>query len=115
MCFSYCQNIIHKENFVKAENNVRTALNLWKRRQLTIFGRAEVVRTLAISKLMYLFNLLDPPESTVQYLKKLLSDFVWQGKKPKIKFTTLIAPNEMGGIRFPDIESRVKSTENTVG
>ena len=108
VCFSYCQNIIHKENFVKAENNVRTALNLWKGRQLTIFGRTEVVRTLAISKLMYLFNLLDPPESTVQYLKKLLSDFVWQGKKPKIKFTTLIAPNEMGGIRFPDIESRVK-------
>ena len=106
--FSYCQNIIHKENFVKAENNVRTALKLWKRRE-------KVVRTLAISKLMCLFNLLDPPESTVQYLKKLLSDYVWQGKKPKIKFTTLIAPNEMGSIRFPDIESRVKSTENTVG
>ena len=42
--------------------NFKTVLNMWKTRQLTIFGRLEVVRSLAISKIMYVLNMLDPPK-----------------------------------------------------
>ena len=82
-------------------------LNLWSSRALTIYGRAEIVRSLAISKMLYVFNVIDPPQSTLKYLKTLLSKFIWRGKKPKIKHTTIIGDYDVGGIKFTDLEIRL--------
>ena len=40
---------------------------------------------------------------------KLLANFVWNGKKPKIKRETLIGPKEKGGLDLPEYETIIKS------
>ena len=105
--YSYNNTIVSESNFKKLETKVEKILNLWSSRALTIYGRAEIVRSLAISKMLYVFNVIDPPQSTLKYLKTLLSKFIWRGKKPKIKHTTIIGDYDVGGIKFTDLEIRL--------
>ena len=46
--YSYNKKLMNERNFMKAFSNFKTVLNMWKTRQLTIYGRLEVVRSLAI-------------------------------------------------------------------
>ena len=48
-------------NFNSKLQEIKTLLNVWSRRNLTPFGKITVIKTLALSKLTYLFmNLPDP-------------------------------------------------------
>ena len=39
----------------------------------------------------------------------ILNKFLWNAKKPKIKYVTVIGKWEDGGLKMPDFESKVKS------
>ena len=55
--------------------------------------------------------------SSVQYVSgdvvkeicKIQKDFIWRGKRPKIKHSTLIGNFENGGLKDIDIESKSKA------
>ena len=61
-------------NLTKKLNEIRSLLARWGRRRLSIMGRITVIKSLALSKLVYLFlclpNPLDP------YLKILIIFFI---------------------------------------
>lgn len=37
--------------------------------------------------------------------QRILDDFVWDYRKPRIAFTTLIRPTQSGGINYPDLQT----------
>ena len=41
--------------------------------------------------------------------KNVITDFIWDGKKPKIKYDTLIGNCDNGGINLPNFESQIKA------
>ena len=81
-------------------------MSVWKKRNLTIFGKCMIINTLAISKLVYNASILQNP--TAEFLKtvsKLIFNFLWK-KRDRIKRKTLIGKLEKGGINIVDIESK---------
>ena len=44
-----------------------------------------------------------------EIVNKLVVNFIWNGKKPKIKRDTLIGPKDKGGLELPDYEIVTKS------
>ena len=84
-------------------------MNLWKSRSLTILGRAEIVRTLAIPKILYVCNYLDPPSSFLKEVKSSIVSFIWNKKRPKVKYSALINNYNEGGIKVPDIGAKLKA------
>ena len=44
----------------------------------------------------------------VKEICKIQRDFIWRGKRPKIKYSTLIGNFENGGLKEIDIESKLK-------
>ncbi|KAL9972503.1 hypothetical protein ACROYT_G018819 [Oculina patagonica] len=52
---------------------------------------------------------LHTPPSVIDAVNKLIADFVWNGKKPKIKRDTLIGAKEKGGLDLPEYEIITKS------
>ena len=44
-------------------------------------------------------------------VNKLVVNFIWNGKKPKIKRGTLIGPKDKGGLELPDYEIVTKSVQ----
>ena len=42
-------------------------------------------------------------ESMLQEAHKSINRFIWNDKPPKVKHTTVIAPENEGGLKAPDI------------
>ena len=95
----------------RVKNNFNTVLNLWKNRNLTIYGHTEVVKTLALSKLLYFTNFIIPTEKYIDEVKSAFTNFIWNGRKSKIKYKALISNINEGGINLTDFSSR-STTQN---
>ena len=82
---------------------------MWRQRDLTLYGRIPIVKTLGLFKLISSSACLPTPAYVVTMIDKLVSAFVWNNKPPKIKRGTMIGPKEKGGFDLPDYDSIRKS------
>ena len=82
---------------------MKNLLSLWKLRNLTLYGRITILKSLALSKLVYNTSVLATPREFVSSVQTTISRFVWNNK-PKIKHTTMIGPKFKGGLDLPDFE-----------
>ena len=62
-----------------------TKLNIWKTRDLTLFGRTMLVKTLGLSKLVYAASMLRVPEMVIKRVQEKITKFLWKNKNDKIK------------------------------
>ena len=69
---------------------MKNLLNLWRGRSLTsVSGRITILKSLALSKLVYNTSVLTFPLQFAASVKTAISEFVWN-TKPKIKHTNLV-------------------------
>ena len=54
-------------------------------RQLTLEERIMVFKSLAISKVIHLLLIIKLHNNTIDLMYKIQKNFIWQGKKAKIK------------------------------
>ena len=101
-------------NLTKKLNEIRSLLARWGRRRLSIKGRITVIKSLALSKLVYLFICLpNPPLHVLKDINHLFYKFIWQNKPDKIKRDTLQQPFIRGGLGMVNIEHFLKSLKLT--
>ena len=77
-------------------------LNAWECRKITLIGRINIVETLALSKLIFNASNLYVPPHVIDEANKLIFDFIWEGKPPKIKKSTIIGEKVYGGLKMID-------------
>ena len=109
--FTYNTNLFNKLNFERVEANLTTTLNIWRLRNLTIYGKCEIIRTLAVSKILYVTNVLCPKAQFIKIIKNKLCDFIWNGQRPKIKYISLIFDYQDGGTKLPNMETKIKTQQ----
>ena len=107
--FSYDQASANRLNFGEKILNLEKTLNTWQQRNLTLYGKINIVKTLGISKLIYSALLLPVPDHYIQEINKLIFNFIWQGKPPKIKRNTIIGAKKDGGLKMCDFEIMEKA------
>ena len=100
--FSYNQESANKLNFGEKILDLQLTLNTWQRRNLTIYGKINIVKTLGISKLIYSASVLPVPDHHIQEINKLNFNFFWAGKPPIIKRNTTIGEKKDGGLKMCD-------------
>ena len=98
------KNLCQQENWAKIVTSCKNVLNSWRPRNLTIKGKVLVVNTLIISKVIYTLNLSNIPLWVVHELKKAITDFIWNGKSHRIRYSVLINPVCFGGLRLIDLQ-----------
>ena len=100
----------NEANFKVAMQKMRGVCSTWYNRNLTLFGKALVINSLMGSLFVYkLSSVLDINNEQVQEYNKIVRDFIWQGKYPKIALTTLQKSKEQGGIKVMDIVAKQDS------
>ena len=110
--------IAHDDILGKNYNNmvekVRTILNKWNNRNLSLIGKIQVVNTLIASlfvhKMMVLPNI---PKRIIKNLENIIREFIWNGKKAKIAFKTLQNRKEDGGLNLVNLENKEKALKST--
>ena len=83
--FSYDSKKANELNFVEKIRNLEKTLNSWKRRNLTLYGKVNIVKTLGLSKLIYSASVLVIPEQLINEINSIILNFIWDGKPAKIK------------------------------
>ena len=86
-----------------------TKLNMWQMRDLTLYGRTMLVKTLGISKIVYAASMLCVPETVIKTVQDRIFKFLWKNKKDKIKRSVIYQPLSCSGLNFPNIHTIVKS------
>ena len=96
---------IVQQNCVEKLAEMDRILLSWSRRNTTLVGRILIIKSLALSKLVHFFiSLPSPPKDFVRELNKKFFRFLWKGKPPKIKRTTLELDFNEGGLRMVNVE-----------
>ena len=90
-------------NFEKCLKDVKVMLNIWRKRNLSLLGKIQIVKTFAISKFVFCGSVLPVPMFVIKELEQVIKDFVWNGKKRYIKKATLLGSYEQGGLAMIDI------------
>ena len=109
--YSYDKELEQDKNFVEHICKIQDVLKTWRMRQLSIEGRITVFKTLAISKIIHLAMTTSIHKTTINQLEKIQKDFIWHGKKPKIKHETLCGNYESGGLKNVDIKAKIVSLQ----
>ena len=73
----------------------------------TIFGRAYIINTKILPKLLYQLNIFVPPRSFYKKLNKIIRPFIFKGTVSKIRETILNMRPEKGGIGLQNIAAKV--------
>ena len=72
-----------KKNFDQRLISMENLLNLWYARNLTLHGRITILKSLALSKLVYNTSILSLPLAFINRVNQVIKNFLW-GKKVKI-------------------------------
>ena len=104
-------NLEQDKNFYEHIVKIENILKLWRMRQLTLEGRIKVFKSLAVSKVIHLLLITKLHNNTVDLLHKIQKNFIWQGKKTKIKRSTLSNGYDKGGIKNVDLRDKITSMQ----
>jgi len=111
--FSYNQERANRLNFGDEVLDREKTLNTWQRRNLALYGKIYIVKTLGISELIYLASVLPVPDQYIQEINKLIFNFISAGKTPKIKRNTIIGETKNGGLKMCDFNIMEKALKIT--
>lgn len=91
-------------NYDKIIPNIKTDLSKWNLMPyLGLASRVEVIKMNILPRLLYLFQNLpvELSEKELKELDKIISRFIWQGAKPRIRYRTVQLPKGTGGLARP--------------
>ena len=114
MTFTTNKDLTFQENLESKIKHFESCLKQWQHRKLTLMGKVTVIKNSALPKLIYvLTSLQNPSKQTIKGIKKLMYEFIWDGKPEKIKRDTLTKKYEYGGLKMIDIETFIESLKIT--
>ena len=82
---------------------LKRVLNPWLKRDLTPFERIHLIKSVALSQLVYLMTVLEKPTKTqLKDSEGIMFNFIWNNKRDRIKRTTMKNLYSAGGLQVPD-------------
>ena len=100
--------------YAKTLDKAQKVLKTWYYRRLTLYGKVLIINTLIASLFVYgLQSLEDPQEKTIHKFNTMIQEFLWKGKKAKIKFDLLQNNYQKGGLKLIDLTMKNKSLKIT--
>jgi len=96
-------------NFFVKIQKMDAKLNMWQTRDLTLYGRTMLVKSLGISKIVYPASMLSVPETVIKTVQDRIFKFLWKNKGDKVERAVIYQPFSHGGVNFPNVHNVVKS------
>lgn len=93
-----------KSNYEPLSLKIMADLHRWSLvPYLCLSSRVNAIKMTVLPKLLYLFRTLPVEVSDCQFREwdRQISRFIWQGKKPRVRYSTLLLRKEKGGMALP--------------
>ncbi len=110
LCISivYNSDMNNKLNFHQRIVTLKSTLNIWKERKLSIKGKITILNTTAVAALIYVIEI---PIKVIQEINIAIQNFIWDGSTSKISQRTLIQSINSGGLKLCDFETKIQSLQ----
>ena len=94
-------------NYSPLLKKIREIITMWHYRSLTILGKIQVINSLVASQFTYRFSTLpSPPANFFNDYKALITEFIWDRKRPKVAYEKLIQDYPQGGVKLVDLKCK---------
>ena len=99
-------NRLYEANYNLINQNIKKDIEQWSTYPLDFGSKINVIKMNMLPRLLYLFQALQVGVPKHQFLSwdKLISLFIWDGKKPRIRYTTLQLAKHKGGMVLPNLK-----------
>lgn len=106
-----CPNVLYKNESMNKK--IKEALSNWSTSLTSFSARIDIVKMSILPRLLYLFMSLPVKIPTHQFQEwdKHIFRFIWNGKKPRIKYSTLMINREGGGMSLPNLRDYYYSAQ----
>uniref|UniRef100_A0A8C5QWD0 protein-tyrosine-phosphatase n=1 Tax=Leptobrachium leishanense TaxID=445787 RepID=A0A8C5QWD0_9ANUR len=102
---SFNKTQMYKLNYAPLIHTVSTLCQQWSTVEMSWVGRINAIKMILLPKILYVFRAL-PLTAPMSFFKTVLSNlsqFIWRGKRPRIKIAILHQPVDRGGLGLPNI------------
>ena len=112
ICFSASMGDIFEFNYLPKEKLINI-LKVWSMRYFTPIGKIVILKSLALSQLIFLLSVLpSPPEPFMKEIDDIIYSFLWDNKPDKLsRRTIIIGDYSQGGLKmfhFPSVNAGLK-------
>ena len=99
-------NTLSATNYEPMLANLSEDVQRWSTLPLSILGRINIIKMNILPKFLYIFQSipLAPPPSFFPKLRKLLSNFMWNNRRPRLRLSLLYLPYDRGGLQLPNLQ-----------
>ncbi len=97
-----CEKLNWEDKMIKMQNTLRK----WGKRDLTLFGKTLIIKTLVMSQIIFSATNTVTPANISKQIDSLIFSFLW-GKRDRIQRKVLYAPVELGGLNMIDVASQL--------
>ena len=93
---------------------IKHLYKIWSKRQITPLGRIAILKSLILSKLIFLWVLLpNPPDGLITEIQSSIFEFVWASKYDRINRNTSTKNLKDGGIGIPNVRRYINALKIT--
>jgi hypothetical protein len=107
--FDIDSNIMEYKNYRHRIEKIENLLKIWRQRDLSLKGKVTVLKSLALSQLVYPLSVLAAPKWVLKDSSKLFYKFLWNDKNDKISRNTIEKNISDGGLKMINIEVLTES------
>ena len=107
------ENVMEYKNFRHRLENIMNQFKIWRQRDLSLKGKITVIRTLALSQLLYATSVLNIPQWVVKEANTLFYKFLWGNKPDKIRRDIITRDIAAGGLKMVNLEAMVYAQKIT--
>ena len=101
-------------NYNDKHLEIKQMYKIWLKRQITPLGRVAILKSLILSKLIFLWILLpNPPDGLIKEIQSGIFEFVWASKYDRINRRTSTKNIKDGGIGIPDVRRYLNALKLT--
>ena len=91
-------------NYETIMQSTKKIIDTWSVRDLTLYGKIQNCNTLLITQAIYKLQVLpSPPKEYIKQYKKMIREFIWNQKTPKISYDKMIQKHHNGGLALQDL------------
>ena len=87
------------KNWYEKLDDIELTLKIWQNRDLSLFGRVQILKTFALSKLVLPASTICIPKDIVKKVDRIFYKFLWKSAD-KVKRNKVIHPVEQGGLKY---------------
>ena len=101
-----------KLNWFDKIEKKRQSIASWSKRDLSIYGKVQIIKSFAVSQLVHAASLIPVPSGIVKTINRIFFKYICNSKD-KVKRIKLLKPSKDGGINMTDIECMFRALKAT--